>query len=204
MTQATLVWSIWKDLLCSFQGAFHKRGFRRFAGWITALALNVEEHTITQSVLALDRPADWKALESFAEYGTRHTNYVTAGLTRLIEVTPGRLWHGYLSGLSTTPKSIAASPMFGAPAPSTSTPHAAPTAPPPSEPITELGRPRNAPPKSRSARLVPPHLGPAIFPQVAVEPGTRRSCSSTASSARFDGRRWSASGGYSGMKCPSR
>ena len=27
------------------------------------MALNVEEHTITQSVLAIERPADWKALE---------------------------------------------------------------------------------------------------------------------------------------------
>ena len=41
MTQATLVWSIWKDLLGSFKGAFHKRGFPRFAEWITALAINV-------------------------------------------------------------------------------------------------------------------------------------------------------------------
>ena len=32
------------------------------------MAINGEEHTITQSVLALERPADWKALESFAEY----------------------------------------------------------------------------------------------------------------------------------------
>jgi DDE superfamily endonuclease len=95
MTHATLVWSIWKDLLCCFKWAFQKRGFPRFAEWITALALNVEEHTITQSVLALDRPADWKALESFAEYGAWHADYVTTGLTRLIEKTPGRLWHGY-------------------------------------------------------------------------------------------------------------
>ena len=29
---------------------------------------NVEEHTITQSVLALEQPAAWKALESFAGY----------------------------------------------------------------------------------------------------------------------------------------
>ena len=38
----------------------------RFADWITAMAINVEEHTITQSVLALEQPAAWKALESFA------------------------------------------------------------------------------------------------------------------------------------------
>jgi hypothetical protein len=95
MTHATLVWSIWKDLLCSFKWAFHKRGFPRFAEWITALAINVEEHTLTQSVLALDRPADWKALESFAEYGAWHANDVAAALTRLVEKAPGRLWHGH-------------------------------------------------------------------------------------------------------------
>jgi hypothetical protein len=95
MTHATLIWSIWKDLLCSFRWAFTKRGFPRFAEWITALAINVEEHTITQSVLALDRPADWKALESFAEYGAWRDGYVTSGLTWLIDKTPDRLWHGY-------------------------------------------------------------------------------------------------------------
>jgi hypothetical protein len=95
MTQATLVWSIWKDLLGSFKWAFHKRGFPRFAEWITALAINVEEHTITQSVLALDRPADWKALESFAEYGAWNTDYVTSALTSLVEKVPGHLWLDY-------------------------------------------------------------------------------------------------------------
>ena len=49
------------------------------------MAINGEEHTITQLVLALERPADWKALESFAEYGAGHPDYVTASLTRLVE-----------------------------------------------------------------------------------------------------------------------
>ena len=95
MSHATLLWSVWQDLLGSFAWAFTRRGFRRFAEWITAMALNVEEHTITQSVLALDRPADWKAMESFAEYGAWHADYVTRGLTRLVERAPGRTWHGY-------------------------------------------------------------------------------------------------------------
>ncbi len=30
-------------------------GSARFAEWITAMAINVEEHTITQSVLALEQ-----------------------------------------------------------------------------------------------------------------------------------------------------
>jgi hypothetical protein len=95
MSHATLLWSIWQDLLSRFAWAFSGPGFRRFAEWITALALNVEEHTITQSVLALERPADWKAMESFAEYGAWRYDYVTRSLTRLVATAPGGTWHGY-------------------------------------------------------------------------------------------------------------
>jgi len=95
MTHATLLWSIWQGLLAPFACIFSRRGYRRFVEWITAMALNVEEHTITQSVLALERPADWKALESFAEYGAWRTDAVTERLTRLIETAPGRTWYGY-------------------------------------------------------------------------------------------------------------
>jgi DDE superfamily endonuclease len=95
MTHATLLWSIWVALLSSFAWGFSRRGYRRFVEWITALSINVEEHTITQSVLALERPADWKALESFAEYGAWHTDRVASSLARLVETAPGRIWHGY-------------------------------------------------------------------------------------------------------------
>ncbi len=95
MTEAKLTWSIWQALLNAFAWAFTRRGFHRFAEWITAMAINVEEHTITQSVLALERAADWKALESFAEYGAWHDNRVTQGLTHLIATAPGWDWHGY-------------------------------------------------------------------------------------------------------------
>jgi DDE superfamily endonuclease len=95
MTEATLTWSHWQALLSAFAGSFTRRGFRRFAEWITAMALNVEEHTITQSVLALEQPAAWKALENFAEYGGWHEGRVTYDLTRLIAAAPGRIWHGY-------------------------------------------------------------------------------------------------------------
>ena len=54
MTEAKLTGSIWQALLKTFAWAFTCRGFHRFAEWITAMALNVEEHTITQSVLALE------------------------------------------------------------------------------------------------------------------------------------------------------
>ena len=95
MTEAKLTWSIWQALLKTFAWAFTCRGFHRFAEWITAMALNVEEHTITQSVLALEQPAAWKALESFAEYGSWHQDRVTWGLTRLVADAPGRIWYGY-------------------------------------------------------------------------------------------------------------
>jgi DDE superfamily endonuclease len=95
MTEAKLTWSIWQALLNAFAWAFTRRGFHRFADWITAMALNVEEHTLTQSVLALEQPGAWKALESFAEYGAWHADKVTRALTRLIETAPGRIWHGY-------------------------------------------------------------------------------------------------------------
>src|SRR5512147_2289873 len=95
MTEVTRLWSVWQGLLHPFAWAFTQAGYRRFAEWITALALNVEEHTITQSVLAIERPDDWKALESFAEYGAWRDGPITRTLTRLVETAPGRLWHGY-------------------------------------------------------------------------------------------------------------
>ena len=95
MTEAKLTWSIWQALLNAFAWAFTRRGFHHFAEWITAMVLNVEEHTITQSVLALEQPAAWKALESFAEHGSWHQERVTQALTRLIATAPGRIWHGY-------------------------------------------------------------------------------------------------------------
>ena len=95
MPQATSLWSAWQRLLQPFAWVFTRPGYRRFVEWITALALNVEEHTITQSVTAIERLADWKALERFAEYGAWESAAVTRSLTRLVEQAPGRLWHGY-------------------------------------------------------------------------------------------------------------
>jgi hypothetical protein len=95
MTDATLLRSVWQALLSSFAWAFTRPGFRRFAEWVTALAINSQEHTITQSVLAIERPDDWKAMETFAESGAWRADSVTRSLTRLIEKAPGRTWHGY-------------------------------------------------------------------------------------------------------------
>jgi DDE superfamily endonuclease len=95
MAHATLLWSIWQALLNPFHSTFTRPGHRRFCEWITAMALNVEEHTVTQSVLAIERPADWKAMETFAETGAWPIDAVARTLARLVGMAPGRLWYGY-------------------------------------------------------------------------------------------------------------
>jgi hypothetical protein len=94
---ATHLWSLWQAILASIAATagFTRRGLQRFVQWVTGLALNVEEHTITQSLIGLDRPADWRALESFAEYGSWDLPYLQYRLARRLDSLPNRLWHGY-------------------------------------------------------------------------------------------------------------
>ena len=61
--KANWLWSLWQAILLSFALGFTRRGRQRFVQWVTGLALNVEEHTITQSLIGLGRVRDWKALE---------------------------------------------------------------------------------------------------------------------------------------------
>jgi hypothetical protein len=93
--QAILLWSVWQALLAPFAPAFTAGGFRRFVVWITGLALNVEEHTITQSLIALGLHERWKEQENFAEIGYWNQDLVEWALADLLEETPGRFWHGY-------------------------------------------------------------------------------------------------------------
>jgi hypothetical protein len=93
--QATQLWAHWQALLGPCAEAFTAAGFRRFTEWLTGLALNVEEHTITQSLIGLDRPQDWKALETFAEYGTWDQPTLERATAALIDQAPERLWYGY-------------------------------------------------------------------------------------------------------------
>lgn len=93
--QGTWLWALWQELLRPFAAAFTRRGFRRFVEWITGLALNVEEHTITQSLIGLDRAQDWKGLEAFAEYGHWKDAWAPYRLAQLLDAAPGRTWHGY-------------------------------------------------------------------------------------------------------------
>ena len=93
--KANQLWPIWQALLLSYGGSFTRPGFRRFAEWTTGLALNDEEHTLTQSLVGLARTQDWRALEAFAEYGAWDRDAIERATARLLEDAPGRLWHGY-------------------------------------------------------------------------------------------------------------
>ncbi len=86
---------LWQAQLDPYATAFTRPGFRDFATWGTGLALNLEEHTITQSLVGLDRPQHWKALESFAEHGAWDEAAVERKNAQLLEDAPGRTWHGF-------------------------------------------------------------------------------------------------------------
>jgi hypothetical protein len=93
--QTTRLWSHWQALLAPCALAFTYWGFQRFTEWLTGLALNVEEHTITQSLVGLGRPQDWKAVESFAAYGAWDQEALERATAGLLAEAPGRLWYGY-------------------------------------------------------------------------------------------------------------
>ena len=93
--EGTQLWSHWQDLLRPCLDVFTVPGGRRFEEWVTGLVLNVEEHTVTQSLIGLGRPQDWKALESFVEYGSWNREALERASAKLIDEAPGRLWHGY-------------------------------------------------------------------------------------------------------------
>jgi DDE superfamily endonuclease len=92
---ATRVWSLWQALILDIAISFTEPGRRRLVEWLTGLALNVEEHTITQSLVALDRTDDWKALETFAEYGVWHVPVLERSTARVIGQLPNARWYGY-------------------------------------------------------------------------------------------------------------
>jgi DDE superfamily endonuclease len=93
--QATQLWAHWQALLGPCADAFTYPGFGRFTQWLTGLVLNVEEHTITQSLIGLDCAEDWKAVESFAEYGAWDQDALERATADLIDQAPGRRWYGY-------------------------------------------------------------------------------------------------------------
>src|SRR5215210_7563787 len=93
--EATGLWLLWQAVLAPYAVCFHDaRGFRRFVEWVTGLALNVEEHTITQSLVGLGRPQDGHALERFAEYGRWDQRLLEWATARAVDRHTDRLWHG--------------------------------------------------------------------------------------------------------------
>ena len=92
--QAIALGTLWQAALAPFARCFTQPGYRRFAEGVTGLALTDEEHTMSQSVIGLDRTPDWKALESFAEYGAWDRDHLEVVTARALEDAPGRLWHG--------------------------------------------------------------------------------------------------------------
>lgn len=68
--KATRLWSLGQALVLAGALGFTRVGQARFLQWVTGIARNVEEHTLTQSLIGLAAAADWKALESFAETGS--------------------------------------------------------------------------------------------------------------------------------------
>src|ERR1051326_6654067 len=93
--QATELWAHWQELLRPCAEAFTAPGYCRFVEWLTGLVLNVEEHTVTQSLVALGRTDDWRALESFVEYGAWDRDALERVTAQLLETAPGRTWYGY-------------------------------------------------------------------------------------------------------------
>src|SRR3954454_17269500 len=90
--QAICLWPLWQAILVPVAWGFTRRGQQRFVQWVTGLALNVEEHTITQSVIALGRVEDWKALESFAEYDSWSLRCLQWGTAHRLCRLPNRTW----------------------------------------------------------------------------------------------------------------
>jgi hypothetical protein len=91
----TWLWPLWQAVVLSLAVGFTRRGEQRFAQWVTGLALNVEERTITPSVVALGRVEDGRKLETFAEYGSWDLPALQAGVATRVQQLPGRLFHGY-------------------------------------------------------------------------------------------------------------
>jgi hypothetical protein len=91
----TWLWPLWQAVVLSLAVGFTRRGEQRFVQWVTGLALNVEEHTVTQSVVALGRVEDWRKLETFAEYGSWDLPALQQGIALAVHRLPDRSFHGY-------------------------------------------------------------------------------------------------------------
>jgi hypothetical protein len=113
MTHATLLWSIWQDLARSLRLGLLSARIPPLRRVDHRHGHQCRRTHVTQSVLALERPFDWKAMESFAEYGAWHPDRVTRSLTGLVETLLAGSGTATMSRLSMTPRSIAAASRLG-------------------------------------------------------------------------------------------
>jgi hypothetical protein len=93
--KAARLWALWQAILLPLAVGLTRPGKRRLVEWATGLALNVEEHTVTQSLIAAGRAGDCKALGAFAEHGCWDLPSLQWATARRRERLPHRLWHGY-------------------------------------------------------------------------------------------------------------
>src|SRR5262249_57334556 len=92
--QARCLWSLWRALLLPYALTFTNPSYRRFVEWLTGLVLNVEEHTITQSLIGLDRVGDWRTVETFAEYAAWDLPAIEIVTAPLLMEGPARTSNG--------------------------------------------------------------------------------------------------------------
>jgi hypothetical protein len=92
---ATRLWSLWQAFLLACALGFTRIGQARFVEWVTGIVLNIEEHTITQSLIGLAAPNDWKALESFAEYGCWDLPLLQSATAALVAAAGQQCFFGY-------------------------------------------------------------------------------------------------------------
>jgi hypothetical protein len=92
---ATWLFQAWQGVVLACALGFTRVGQARFVEWVTGIALNIEEHTITQSLIGLDAPSDWKALESFAEYGCWDLPQLQRATASLATAPEDQRWAGF-------------------------------------------------------------------------------------------------------------
>src|SRR5947199_5435943 len=97
--KVTRLWSLWQALVLSCSMGFTRVGQARFVEWVTGIVLNVEEHTITQSLIGVAAPQDWKALESFAEYGSWNLPLLHRATAQAAAAPEDALFFGYCAWL---------------------------------------------------------------------------------------------------------
>ena len=145
-------------------------GFQRFTQWLPVWPSTSRNAPSPSPSSASAGPATgrpWSPSPSTAP-GPPALERAAAGL---IDTPPTASGTATASGPATTPRCIAPARMSGAPAPSTSTPPAAPTGPPLCG--RQLGRARRPAAASQPAGLVPAARRPAVLPRSSQLPAGR-------------------------------